>query len=154
MRSDHVKLALILAGLVALILIGHRFTRSARFEQTVKSGKEKIAQQEVSRQVICDACDAVSPKSVSRKNQSEYQKCPACGEVAARAIIYYVCNGRECNRQLVKTPAGVIINNRISFRPGSNATCPVCGNPQNLDPRTIEYAEAEKIAEETGQEFP
>ena len=154
MRSDHLKLALIAVGLVALIFVGPRFTRSRRFEGAVKRGKIAVAEQEVSRQVICDACDEVSSKSVLRKNQSKYQKCPACDEVAARAIIYYECGGPECDRELVSSPAGVIIEKKVSFRQDSNATCPTCRNPQNLGPRPLQYTQAEKIAKETDQEFP
>ena len=154
MRSEHMKLVLIAVGLAALIFVGHRVTRDLRFESARKRGKKKIETDEVSREVICDACDAVSPTSVPYKEQSQYKECPACGEVAARPIIYYVCGGRECERQLVRTPAGVVVDKRMSFRPGTDATCPLCRNPQNLSPMALHYADAEKTAKETDQEFP
>lgn len=126
-------------------------------KQRARLGRERArrewAQSQCSQEILCDTCgESTTGLVLSRADAGRFHVCPACGAKTGRPVVYFMCQDPDCNRQLVKVAASVWTADGPS--PGESGVCPSCGSGMRLTPVFLNFTSAQKVADETGQDFP
>jgi RNA polymerase subunit RPABC4/transcription elongation factor Spt4 len=138
---------------VAVALVIYTVVHTSRRNRGKIVVQEEFAAGQVSQEVFCDNCRAISGgQKIGRAHSQQYQVCPACKQKKARPIVYFYCQNPGCNKALVKVRNVVVEDHQVL--PGDTPVCPVCGREDTLTPMEIELSTAQRIAKETGQQFP
>ena len=148
-----VFIILIVAGAAVVVWVVMRtFSKEGGLRATERSRREWDEAQ-YSQEIVCDACgESTTGLVLNRAQAGNFQVCPKCGQTAGRPVVYYMCQNRECNRQLVKAPNTVWTDEGAS--PAPALTCPKCSQTKYITPLFLDLRSAQRIANETGQEFP
>jgi ribosomal protein L32 len=144
---------IVLLGVVAVVYLGVRYYNNLHRAAKDAEQKEAFEADLVANEVVCDACGAVSKLDVEFRDRYTYQKCPKCGEVKARPIVYRFCQNPACNKRLVRFINDVWVGSEY-FQSPHTPVCPVCGESRYILPETLHLSDAKRIARETGQPFP
>jgi RNA polymerase subunit RPABC4/transcription elongation factor Spt4 len=148
--KNTIAFVLIVGAIVLVVYTVINQTRRARSNIVVK---EEFATGQVSQEVSCDNCGAISEGlTINRAHSQKYQVCPKCKQNKARPIVYFFCQNPGCHKALVKVRNVVVEDHQVL--PGDTPVCPVCGREDMLTPMEIELSTAQRIAKETGQQFP
>jgi len=145
---------LVVVFIVALVYIGMSVAKNRRATAARETSQREWAAAQYSQEIVCDNCNAHTTElELNRAQVGNYQKCPECGQMAGRPIVYYICQNPDCNRQLIKAAKTVWTEGGPS--PGDDVVCPNCGQSgANIMPDFLSLKSAQKVAKETGQEFP
>ena len=144
----------LVVAIIAIIYAGIKFTKQQRGRAGRRHAREEFTKAQCCREIICDACDERSTGMVLNRAQvGRYQECPKCHEKAGRPIVYRFCQDPDCNRQLIKGANTVITEDGRSSA-GDEFVCPNCGSAQHVYRDILKLDEAQRIAEQTGQELP
>lgn len=153
MRRDLVVVILVLAGAAAAVRLGLWVAAKERQRVGRERSRQEWAESQCSQEIVCDACgERTTGLVLSRTEASRFHVCPACGDEAGRPVVYFMCQNPGCDRQLVKVATSVWTSNGPSA--GGPAACPSCGSGMQLTPVFLDFKSAQKIADETNQEFP
>jgi hypothetical protein len=111
------------------------------------------AAEHVGRELICDACgEILTGRTITRAEAARYHRCAKCSENKARAVVYFMCLNEDCNGKLIQTVMPIPDEDTASV--GDGILCSVCGQADSITPDPLPLAEAEKIAQQTAQDFP
>jgi uncharacterized protein YlaI len=153
MRRDLVVIILVVAGAAAAVKLGLWVAAQQRQRVGRERSRQEWSASQCSQEIVCDACgERTTGLVLSRAEAGSFQVCPACGAKAGRPVVYYMCQNPDCNRRLVKVAASVWTEAGPS--PGGSAVCPNCGSGMALTPVLLNFKSAQRIADETEQEFP
>jgi predicted RNA-binding Zn-ribbon protein involved in translation (DUF1610 family) len=144
----------VVAVIAALVYIGMSVAKNRRATSARLSAQREWANAQYSQEIVCDNCgEHTAGLNLNRAQVANFQKCPECGAMAGRPIVYFVCQDPACNRQLIKVATTVWAEGRPS--PGDPVVCPRCGRSgPNISPDFLSLKSAQKVANDTGQEFP
>ena len=145
-----IAFVLIVGAIVLVVYTVINETRRARGKIVVK---EEFDAGQVSQEISCDNCGAISGgQTITRAHSQQYQTCPECKQKMARPVVYFYCQNPDCHKALVKVRNLVVVQGEVL--PGDATPCPVCHREDMLTPMEIDLSSAQKIAQETGQQFP
>jgi len=148
------QVIIVIVAIVAIAFLGYRIISQ---QQRAKSRKEFQREyydvKQASQEIYCDSCGEITTGlNLSRNEAARYQVCPKCGQKTGRPIVYRFCQREGCNRQLIKYANDVWDEGQRL--PGQTPVCPNCGRADAVIPDYLDLKYAEKIAKETGQQFP
>ena len=138
--------------IVAVGFLGYRLWSCQHRESAEKRFKRQWEENQASQEIVCDNCsETTTGLSLNRTEVLKYQVCPVCKQRKARAVVYYFCQNPACDRQLIRVRNSVWEGRSL---PGDPVICPKCHRGNDVIPDYLNLKSAERIAKETGQEFP
>ena len=153
MKRNAGVLILVLAAAAAIVWAVVHIVAKERARDVLKGSRREWDEAQYSQEIVCDACgESTTGLVLNRAQAGTFQVCPKCGATAGRPVVYYMCLNPNCNRQLIKVPNAVWTDEGSS--PGTPAKCPKCEDARYITLLFLDLGSAQRIANETGQEFP